>query len=74
MEDKHSLAQWRKERMLSQQQLSIKTGISVRTIQDYEQHRRKLSHAKIETVKRLADVLGCTMEDLLKSEMNETQS
>lgn len=55
----------RVERNLSQAQLAIKSNISVRTIQDYEQGKRKLEKAQAGTVKKLAKALNCTMEELL---------
>ena len=39
------------------------TGISVGAIQEYEQQRRNIDHAKAKNVAILADALNCSMED-----------
>ena len=42
------------------------SGVSLRSIQMYEQHNKDINKASAETVLSLAKVLGCTMEDLLE--------
>ena len=51
---------------LSQSQLAnMVEGLSLRTLQHYEQGSRDINKAAASTVHRLAVVLGCTVEDLL---------
>lgn len=59
------LQQKRKAAGLSQRQLADRVGMSVRTLQYYEQGALDFNKAAVETVYRLAAVLGCSMEDLL---------
>lgn len=60
------LQTYRQKRGLSQAQLAAKAGVSVRTLQDFEQGRRDLNLAAAITVYRLADALDLPiMEDLL---------
>ena len=50
---------------LSQSQLAEQTGLSLRTLQDYEQDRKPLAGARAITVLTLARALGCSVEDLI---------
>lgn len=50
---------------LSQSGLAKLSGVSVRTLQDYEQGKKRLAGAAAETVVRLAGCLGTTAEELL---------
>lgn len=50
----------------TQKALAKKSGVSLRSIQMYEQRNKNINKAKAETVYKLAKVLGCTMEDLLE--------
>ncbi len=49
----------------SQERLARKSKINIRTIQDYEQQHRDINKAKVGTVRKLAEALGCTIEELL---------
>ena len=60
------LAELRERKGMSQSQLSKASGISVRTIQAYEQGARKLSGASYDNLKKLSDALGVTIEELVK--------
>lgn len=51
---------------LSQSELAEQSGISVRTIQQYEQRQKNINHAQAETLFRLSKTLNCSMEDLLE--------
>ena len=51
---------------LSQSQLANQAGISVRTLQDYEQERKNITCAKAITVYKLSKILNCNNEDILK--------
>lgn len=51
---------------LSQSELAAQTGISIRTLQQYEQRQKNINHAQTETLLRLSKVLDCTIEDLVE--------
>lgn len=59
------LRELRTKENLSQQELSKLSGISLRTLQEYEQGRRMLMNAKSSVVYKLSVILGCSMEDLI---------
>ena len=50
----------------SQAELSERSGVSLRSIQMYEQRNKNINKASADTVYRLAKTLGCTMEDLME--------
>ena len=50
----------------SQSELAQRSQVSLRSIQMYEQRRKDINKARVETVHRLSKVLGCTMEDLIE--------
>ena len=50
---------------LTQQQLAVRSGVSVRAIQQYEQGAKDVNKAAAVTVLRLSRALGCMVEDLL---------
>ena len=41
-------------------------AVSLRSIQMYEQRNKDINKASVDTVYRLAKVLGCAMEDLIE--------
>ncbi len=55
----------RKYAGLSQKELADKTGVPLRTIQQYEQGQKNLAHARADVVVRLSKALYCNIEDLL---------
>ena len=55
----------RKASDLTQSQLAKAAGVSLRSIQLYEQGAKDLNRAAIDTVRRLSSVLCCDVEDLL---------
>lgn len=59
------LKQIREKNGLSQAQLSNLSGISLRTLQDYEQGHKNINNAKAITVFKLAKILNCSIEDIL---------
>lgn len=61
----NNLKYYRELAGLSQSQLAALTGVSVRTLQDYEQNRKPLEGARAVTVLRLASALECAVEDLI---------
>ena len=50
---------------LSQSELADKAGISIRTLQSYEQEQRDISKASVETLQKLTVALNCLIEDLI---------
>lgn len=50
----------------TQAELSERSGVSLRSIQMYEQRNKKINKASAETIYSLAKVLGCTMEDIIE--------
>ena len=51
---------------LTQEKLSERSGVSIRSIQMYEQRNKNINKAAAETLYRLAKVSGCSMESLLE--------
>lgn len=60
------LQEKRKSAGLSQSQLAKKAGVKKRAIQCYEIGERDINKANATTLKRLADTLGCRMDELLE--------
>lgn len=50
----------------TQAELSERSGVSLRSIQMYEQRNKDINKAGVDTIYRLAKVIGCTMEDLIE--------
>ena len=50
----------------TQAELSERSGVSLRSIQMYEQRNKDINKASVEAVYRISKVLGCTIEDLLE--------
>lgn len=65
-----SLREIRKQKNLTQKELSQRSGVNFRSLQDYEQGHKKLASANGDILLRLSTVLGCTTEDLLLEDMN----
>lgn len=65
-EDITTLAIMRMEKGMSQSQLAKASGINAQMIHKYESKIRILNRASAETVQKLANALGCTMEQLLE--------
>lgn len=59
------LKETRKKTGLSQKEVSQRSGISLKTIQHYEQGERDINGANLKTLLKLCDVLNCRLEDLL---------
>lgn len=51
---------------LSQSQLAEKTGVSLRSIQMYEQRQKNINNANASTLLKLAKTFGCRIEDLME--------
>ncbi|WP_373218382.1 helix-turn-helix domain-containing protein [Ruminococcus sp. 5_1_39BFAA] len=50
----------------TQAELAERSGVSLRSIQMYEQRNKNINKASADTIYSLAKVLGCTMEDLIE--------
>lgn len=60
------LQRQRKRCGYSQKELSEKSGVNLRTLQQYELGTKDINKASVSTVKALAAVLGCQIEDILE--------
>lgn len=60
-----NLQQKRKDAGYTQRELAVRSGISLRTLQYYDQGVLDINKASASTVYRLALALGCPMEELL---------
>ena len=60
------LKEKRLERGFTQHELSIRSDVKLRTIQEYEQGRKDINKAESLTVYKLSKGLGCRMEELLE--------
>lgn len=65
-----NLKKIRNEKGISQSQLASASGVPVRAIQVYEQGYRDINKAQAIAVYRLANALGCTMENLIEKEQD----
>ncbi|MCL2747342.1 MAG: helix-turn-helix transcriptional regulator [Oscillospiraceae bacterium] len=63
-----NLKRWRGAAGLSQSKLAVEAGVSLRSIQMYEQRNKDVNKAQAITLAKIARVLGCDVEDLLESE------
>ncbi len=60
------LARMRAYAGLSQAELARRSGVSLRSIQMYEQRNKDINKAQAVTVKRLSMALGCTSDDVME--------
>lgn len=60
-----SLKVLREERGLTRKELAECSGLSLRSIQDYEQGHKNVASMKGESLFKLSVALGCTVEDIL---------
>lgn len=63
------LKKLRESRGLSQAELARISGVSLRSIQMYEQRVNDIDKAQAQTIYKLSRVIGCSMEDLLEKPM-----
>ena len=63
------LKKLRESRGLSQSELAKISGVSLRSIQMYEQRVNDIDKAQAQTIYKLSRVIGCEMEDLLEKPM-----
>lgn len=57
----------RKNSGMSQRELSERSGVSLRSIQQYEQRAKDINKAAVDSLMALARALGCRVEDLTES-------
>ncbi len=60
------LQYYRKQCQYTQSELSIKSGVNLRTLQQYEIGSKDINKASVKTIISLSNVLGCKVEDLLE--------
>lgn len=65
---KTNLAYLRSDKRITQAALAERAGVSLRTLQDYEQGRKPINQATAITVHRIAQALNVKVEDLLEIE------
>lgn len=53
---------------LTQEQLADLSGVNIKSIASYEQTPEKLSNASVGTVYKLAESLGCNVEDIINKD------
>ncbi len=61
-----NLKRLRRQAGLTQRELAEKSGISLRTIQQYEQRKKNINKAQIDTLIPLSKSLYCEVKDLLE--------
>lgn len=59
----------RESRGLTQAELSVASGVKLRSIQMYEQRMNDIDKAQAQTLYKISRVLGCSVEDLLETPM-----
>ena len=64
--ERGTLKSYRKAAGMTQKGLADLIGISIKTLQDYESGRKNINTASASTVKKIAEALGCKMEDLIQ--------
>lgn len=65
------LQTFRKNMGYSQRNLSERTGVNLRTLQQYERRSKNINKASAQTLSVLSRTLGCRMEDLLEADLRE---
>ena len=63
------LQELRKQTNLTQSELAMQSGVNLRTIQEYENGRRKVDGAHIDTLVGLGDALGVPFYELMEDEL-----
>lgn len=64
LNEKQNLRFWRRLRDLTQKELAEKVGVTPKMIYYYEADNEAFRRASFETVSKIADVLGITVDDI----------
>lgn len=67
----NSLKTLRRLRSMTQEELSVKTGITARTIQNYENNISSLRKASYENLVALAGALNVSIDDIFLDDISE---
>ena len=62
---KSRLKWFREEKGMTQLELSEKSGVNLRMIQNYEQGFKDINNARVVTVLQLAEALGCDVYEII---------
>jgi len=65
MEFRSRLKWMREDKGMTQAELAEKSGVNVRSIQNYEQGFKDINGAKVVTVLQLAEALGCDVYEII---------
>jgi transcriptional regulator with XRE-family HTH domain len=65
---KSNLKKMRIRKGFTQDNLSELSGVNIKSIASYEQNDNKFNTASVSTVFKLANALGCEIEDLLNKD------
>lgn len=68
---KLKLKQWRILKEISREELASKTGLTIRTICNYENSVNNLRKAKYETLEKIANVLEVSIDDIFLDSISE---
>lgn len=68
IKEKTKLKAMRIKAGLSQSELAVKSGISLRTLQAYEQGYKTFDNARIDTLLKVALACECKLEDIIENE------
>lgn len=60
-----NLKKMREQKLMTQAELSEKSGVNIRMIQYYEQGAKDIKKGNVMTVLSIAEVLGCSIKDIL---------
>lgn len=66
MEYKSRLKFIREEKGMTQSELATRSGVNLRSIQNYEQGFKDINGARVTTVLALADALGCDVYEIVQ--------
>lgn len=65
---KSKLKKYRIAMGFTQSELADLSGINIKSIASYEQFPERINKASVETIAKLADSLGCNLDDLIEDE------
>ncbi len=60
-----NLKKMREQKLMTQAELSEKSGVNIRMIQYYEQGAKDIKKGNVMTVLSLADALGCDVREII---------